>query len=379
MLLSAKNLPLEISNYLSFEYDDNVFTTGDGVGTDPVDSFVLVEQIEFLLDSQAGNTYYGLRYIPTFKYYQDRPDDDTDFTNQWDFILNHDFTPRTSLQLNHVLRQAQEPELVADDVTFRNNNDYLYNSVNLDLITQVVPDKTSLQASGRFVDFSYDDDQVAELSDYQELTGGFDVVQVLQPQTSASLQVRYSELDYEADFRDADTLQGGVAVSKVFSPKFNAEIRGGIESHNPSDEVSKDTENPYGDISLNYEPLKGTRMGLALGYKQAKSPINLFTMQERFTVSGTYANDLTAGLTLLLSGSYSMGDFSEDNATSLYDPTVNTDGDEEILYLSAALSYNINVRNSLVLSYKYSELTSDVRSASDYDRNRISLGWKYSL
>ncbi len=377
--LSAKDLPLDISNYLRVEYDDNVFTTGEGDGTGPVESFVIIEQIEFLLDSQAGNTYYGLRYIPTFKYFENRPGDDTDINNQVDLILNHDFTPRTSTQLKYSFRQADEPELVEDDVSFRNNNDYMYNSVNLDLVTQVIPEKTSLKASGRYVDFAYDDDQVAETSDYQEATGGFDIIQVLQPTANLAAQFRYTNLDYTAEFRDADTIQGGLSLNKVFNPKLDGDVRFGYESHDPSDPASQDTDSPYGNISVRYQPLKGRRFTLGLGYAQDKSAVNTFTMQERFTATLAYANDLTAALTFTIAGTYALGDYSMDNTTSVYDPAVDTDGDEETIYLSTSLDYNINVRNAMVLSYQYSDLDSDVRPTSDYDRNRISLGWKYSL
>jgi hypothetical protein len=379
LLLSAKNLPIEVSNYLRLEWDDNVYTTGDGSTIKPIESWVILEQIEFLLDSQMNNSYVGIRYSPTFKYYDNRPDDDTDINNQWDFIFNHDFTPRTSFQLHHILRDAQEPELVQDDVTFRNNNDYMYNSVDAALITQVSPDKTSVQVSGRFVDIAYDDADVADVSDYQEVVGGFDVIQVLQPDTTLSGQYRYSDVDYEADFRDAETMQLGLELNKTFNPKLNGKLRAGYETHNPSDVVSQDTDSPYVDASMLYQPIKGNRFSLGAGFKQDKSPINTFTMQERFSLTGAYANDLTAAITLNLSGTYTMGNFSSDNATSLYDPAVDVDGDENILYLAASLSYNINVRNSMVLSYQYSELDSDVRADSNYDRNRVSLGWKYSL
>lgn len=379
LLLSAKNLPIDISNYLSLEWDDNVYTTGDGSGVDPIESWVILEQIEFLLDSQFDNTYLGVRYSPTFKYFDNRPDDDTDISNQWDLILNHDFTPRSSFRLHHVLRAAQEPELVQDDVTFRNNNDYIYNSVDASFITQVSPDKTSLQFSGRFVDFSYDDDLVAENSDYQEWVAGFDVIQVLQPNTSLSAQFRYADLDYQTDFRDAESIQVGLALDKVLNPKLSTQMRGGYESQNPSDSAAEDTDSPYVDASVLYQPVKGNRFSLGAGYSQDKSPVNTFSMQERFSFTGSYANDLTAGLTLNLSATYALGDFSTDNATSLYDPAVNSDGEEQTISLAASLSYEINVRNSMVLSYRYSELNSDVRAASDYDRNRVSLGWKYSL
>lgn len=379
LFLSAENLPIEVYNFLRLEYDDNIFTTGDGSAAEVQESLVIVEQIEFLLDTQLNNSYFGIRYSPVFKYYEDRPDDDTDLSHQWDFIYNQDFTPRTSFQLKHILRIAEEAELVQDDVSFRNNNDYMYNSVVGKFITQVVPDKTSLQFSGRYEDFAYDDNAVAEVSDYDNATGGFDVVQNLQPETSLSGQFRYSEIDYETDLRDAETIQAGLALSKMVNPKFQFEVRAGYESHEASDEISQDTDTPYGDLNLSYFPAKGTRMSGTISYKQDKSPVSTFTMQERFIFAGTYSNDLTAGITMNLTGSYSIGEFSTDNATALYDPAVNSDGDEKRISFMASLDYNINVRNSMILSYSYTDLESDVRPASDYDRNRFSLGWKYNL
>jgi len=378
-LYSAEKLPIDISNYLRLEYDDNIFTTGDGSGAEPQESLIIIEQIEFLLDSQMNNTYVGVRYSPVFKYYEDRPSDDTDLSHQWDLILNQDFSPRTSFQLNHTLRVAEEAELVENDISFRNDNDYLYNSVTGKFITQVVPDKTSVQASARYEDFAYDDNDVAEVSDYDASTVGLDVIQILQPEMSLSGEFRFTDLDYTTDLRDAETIQLGLALSKMFNPRLRGEVRAGIENHDPADAISEETESPYIDGNLSFFPAKGTRITTGIAYKQEKSPVSIFTMQEMFVLSGTYSNDLTAGITMNLSGSYSMGDFSTDNATSVFDPELNSAGDETQISFVASLNYSLNVRNSFILSYQYTELESDVRPVSDYDRSRFSLGWKYNL
>ncbi|MDA3873117.1 MAG: outer membrane beta-barrel protein [Kiritimatiellae bacterium] len=376
---TAQELPFQVFNFLKVEYDDNVFTTGKGAGTEPQESFKIVEQIEFLLDSQQGNTYYGVRYSPSLVWFEDRPGDSSDVNHQFDLILNQDFSPRTSLNLKHVLRAAQEPELVSEDVTFRNNNDYLYNSFDAKLLTQVVPNKTSAQVSGRFVDFSYDDDEVAETNDYQEMTAGLDLIQVVMPETTVSGQLRYSEVDYEADLRDFDNIQIGLAASRIFNPKFEAQIRGGVEMHSSDDPIADDLETPYISGSLVFLPAMGTRITLGAGYAQDKSPVVIFSTQEKTTLSATLSRDLTAALGLHLTGIYSIGSFTEDNATQAFDPDVNSDGDETILRFVSTLSYRVNVRNSVEATLQYTDLESDVRPQSDYDRTRVSLGWKYSL
>jgi hypothetical protein len=376
---TAQELPFQVFNFLKVEYDDNVFTAGEGEGAEPRESFKIVEQIEFLLDSQQGNTYYGVRYSPSLVWFEDRPGDSSDVNHQLDLILNQDFSPRTSLNLKHVLRAAEEPELVDDDVTFRNNNDYLYNSFDARLLTQVTPDRTSVQVSGRVVDFAYDEDEVAETNDYQELTAGLDLIQVVMPETTVSGQVRYSQVDYDTDLRDFDNTQIGLAASRVFNPKFEAKIRGGVELHSSDDPIADDLETPYISGSLVFLPAQGTRVTLGAGFAQDKSPVVIFSTQEKTTLSATLSRDLTAALRLHLTGLYSMGSFSDDNATQAFNPDVNSDGDEEIMRFVSTLSYRVNVRNSVEATLQYMELESDVRPASDYDRTRVSLGWKYSL
>lgn len=376
---TAQNLPFQVFNFLSVEYDDNIFTTGDSAEVPPQESFKIMNQIEFLLDSQQGNTYYGVRYSPSLVWFEDRPGDSTDVNHQLDLILNQDFSPRTSLNLKHVLRAANEPELVDDDVTFRSNNDYLYNSFDARLLTQVTPNKTSVQVSGRFVDFSYDDDQVADTNDYQEMTAGLDVIQVVMPETTVSGQLRYSEVDYDADLRDYDNFQIGLAASRVFNPKFEAQIRGGVEMHNSDDPIAEDLDSPYLSGSLVFLPAQGTRVTLGLGYAQDKSPVQIFSTQEKTTLSATFSRDLSAALRLHLTGLYSMGSFSRSNATEAFNPEVHSAGDEELLRFVSTLSYRVDVRNSVEATLRYTELDSDVRPGSDYDRTRVSLGWKYSL
>lgn len=376
---TAQELPFQVYNFLKVEFDDNVFTTGDGEGAEPQESFKIVEQIEFLLDSQQGNTYFGARYSPSLVWFEDRPGDSTDVNHQLDLILNQDFSPRTSLNMKHVLRAAEEPELVDEDVTFRNNNDFLYNSFDAGLLTQLTPNKTSVQISGRIVDFAYDEDVVAATNDYQELTAGLDLIQVVMPETTVSGQFRYTEVDYDADLRDFENVQVGLTASRIFNPKFEAQLRGGVEMHSNDDPVSDDLDSPYVSGSLVFLPAQGTRITVGLGYAQDKSPVVIFSTQEKTTLSASLSRDLTAALRLNLTGLYSMGSFSRDNATAAFNPDVNSDGDEELLRFVSTLAYRINVRNSVEATLHYTDLESDVRPRSDYDRTRVSLGWKYSL
>jgi len=376
---SDQRLPVDIYNFLRVEYDDNVYTTGEGVAADKVESFKIIEQLELLFDTERNNTYFGVNYSPSFVYYEDRPDDSSDLNHQLDLILNQQISRRTKLQVKDTLRRAEEPGLVEDDVQIRKNNDFFYNSLNANVETQVVPEKTSVRVDGRYAVMRYDEDDVADASDYDQLTGGVDLIQVLAPNTTASGQVRYTTLDYETSFRDSDSVQVGAAFSKIFNPKFQADLRGGYEYRTADNAVEQDSHSPYVDGSLVFLPARDTRLTVGAGYSQDKSPVNTFALQRRARVYGSFSRPLSAALTLNLTGSYSMGDFDADDATTLYDPATDTDGDETVLQFSSRLSYQVTVRNWIQASYQYTELESDVRPDSDFDRNRVSLGWKYSL
>jgi len=372
-------LPVDIFNRIRIEYDDNVNSTGDGSSVGKQESVKLIEELELLLDTDLQNTYLGVRYAPSFIYYDDRPGDDSDLHHQFDFILNQKLSPRTVIKLKDTLRITEEPALVDGDVTVRNQNDLLYNSINAAVETQLVPEKTTLRVDGRYAVVAYDDSDVADVSDYEQMVAGVDVIHRVAPNPDAGAQVRYNELDYEDDFRDLDAIQVGLSLSRVFSPKLQGELRAGVESRNADAAVEDESESPYVDGSVVILAAKDTRISLGAGFSQDKSPTTKFTQQERTRVYGSLSQGLTPALTLHLTGAYAMGTFDTDYATSQFDPATDSDGDENVLTLGARLSYAVNMRNWIEAAWQYLELDSDVRPTEDFDQNRVSLGWKTQL
>ena len=378
-LAQPNRWPVDISNTLRVEYDDNVFTTGKGQPVDKQESFKFVNQLEFLLDTEQNATYYGVRYAPSIAWYEDRPGDSTDVNHQLDLTLSHRLSPISRLQLRNTLRAAQEPELVAEDVTVRRRNDFLYNSLNAAYETQVIPDQTTVRVDGRYVIMRYDDSAVADANDYDQYVVGLDVVQRIAPNTDGGLQVRYAVYDYEVDFRDVDSIQVGATLSRVFSPTLHADLRFGYEYRDADSAIEQTSDSPYIDGSLVLLPLHGTRVSVGAGFSKDQSPVNRFAQQERTRIYGSVSHELSPATTFYLTGSYAMGSFDQDDATSAFDPEVHTDGDENVVQFSARLSHQLNVRNSLEASYQYTELDSDIRPNEDFERNRISLGWKFKF
>ncbi len=377
-LFAQQPLPINVVNNFRVEYDDNIFTTGDGDPEGPQESWKLIEEIDILLDADQGNTYFGLRYIPSLVYYFDRPDDDTDLNHLLDFVLDHSFTPRTTLRLKDSFRVSEEPEVIDNDVTVRNNNDFIFNLAQGQIEHQLVPEKTFFRVDGKYEVIRYDDSDVAETSDYDQWGAGLDLVQQVTPVSEIGLQGRYYESNYDFNVRDLEGYQAGIVANHVFNPAFQADLRLGYESSD-SDENEGTSDNPYGELSGVIVPNRDTRITLGIRGAQDRSPVNTFTHQLLTRVYGTWDQQLTAGMTLTLSGSYSNGQFDQDDTTSVFDPAVNQTGEETVLSLMGRLSYALGPRNFLDLTYKYNELESDVRPNEDFDRNRVSLGWRYTL
>lgn len=367
--------PVAVNNSVRVQWDDNVFTTRE----DQQESFKFINELELILDHEQNATYYGIRYAPSFIWYDDRPGDSTDINHQLDLSLRHRFTPLTSASFRNTLRYSQEPELVDGDVTVRRRNDFLYNSFNAAGETHLVPERTVLRVNARYAVMRYDESSVADDADYDQVTFGADIAQRLAPNTEGGLQVRYTVLDYENDFRDVDALQVGANFSRIFSPVLQGDLRFGLEYRDADNAIEQTSTTPYVEGNVVLLPVANTRMTLGASYALDKSATNRFAQQERTRLFGTLSHDITPGLRFALNASYSMGNYDMDDATSFFNPETDRDGDENILQFSARLTYRIDVRHSVEASYQFTELDSDVRPNDEFERNRFTVGWKFSF
>ncbi len=370
---------VDISNLVRFEYDDNIFNTGPELNTNVLDSYKITEQIELLFDTESGPTSFGFLYSPAFTYYTDRPDDDTDVSHLFDLSAGYVGPNGFSIRVKDTFRRAEEPELVADDVQFRRNNDFIYNSLNTTIGAVLVPEKVDFLIDGRYAITRYDEDLVGDASDYDQLSGGIELVYTLGPDKQVSGQVNYTTLDYENGFRDSESVQAGLSYVQQVTPTSRIDLRAGYETRDLDDAVEQESDSPYFDASIVTNPAANAVLTLGAAYSLDKSPVNNFAQQERvrFYATGNYS--FTPALDLALSGSFSEGTFDESDATSVFDPTVDEAGEETVIQVSASLTFKVNIRNSIVATYQFTELESDVRPESDYDRNRYSIGWQYDL
>lgn len=370
--------PIHVSNRLRLGYDDNVYQSDGKEGRpDKQDSFRIIEEVEVLLNLNLERTYLGLRYRPTFMWYSDREDEDTEFLNDLDLNFVHNFTPSLTLSLSDTLRYSQLPELVDENFVVRQNDDNFVNNLVGTLSYKLRPE-TRVDMSGRHVMLRYDDD-VNEDNNYYSVVGGLTLHQQLASLTSLMADVRYKTVTYDeasADSnRDATSLFGGLGLEQTFSPQLLGSLRAGVESRSYDDDAFDDNTQPYGELSLTFMPSPATRITGAASYSIYESDVARYMSQNRTYFSLSLAHDFTAKLSFYLSGAYSLSQYEADYAL---DGGLE-DADEKSLLVSARAAYRVNRINWIEAGWQFVKLDSDVANRVSYDRNRFDVGWKIQL
>ena len=376
--------PIHLNNRLRLGYDDNVYQAGEATAADgstvthdETDSFRIIEELEMLVNLNLQRTYLGLRYRPSFIWYSDRDDDDTDFLHDVDLNFVQKITPALVLSISDTLRASQLPELQDENYVVRAKDDNYYNSALATLSYNVRPE-TRLDLSGRYILLRYTED-ANENDNYYSAVGGLTLRQQLASRTTLMGDLRYQMVVYdeaeEAYNRDANSVFGGLGVEQTFNPKLLGSLRAGVEQRMYDNDAADDNTQPYGELSMTFLPTPATRITTAASYSIYESDIATYLSQNRTYLSLSFAHDFTTKLNFYLSGAYSLNQYEADYALE----TGAVDADETSFLLSARLAYRINRINWLEVGYQFIKLDSDLVNRESYDRNRFDIGWKIQL
>lgn len=381
VLAASVESPLHMNNRLRIGYDDNIYQIGDPTESElgKQGSLRVIEEIETLLSLNLERTYLGLRYRPTLIWYENRANEDTEFLNDLDFNLMHNFSPALQLSLSDTLRASQLPELQDENYIVRQKDDNTYNSALATLAYNLRPE-TRIDLSGRHVMVVYDTGSPSkDNSDYYSLVGGLTLRQQLASRTTLMGDLRYQTVTYneaeEVNARDAESVFAGVGVEQTFSPQLLGTLRAGLESRAYDNERFDDNNQPYGEFSMTFLPSPATRITAAASYSIYEADVERYLSQNRTYFSLSVAHDFTTKLSFYVSGAYSINAYEADYALDADLP----DANEDSFLVSARLAYRLNRINWLEAGYQFVKLDSEVPNRESYDRNRVDVGWKIQL
>lgn len=366
--------PYQILNRLRVEYDDNIYQEEK----DQNSSFKFIEEVELRVSFNLENTFVGLRYRPSFIYWENRDPDKSDFNHEMDFVLNQRFTPRLSLSLLDTLRRGELPELIDGNIVVREKDDFWYNTANATLGYLFRP-QTKLEVAGRYVMLRYDDETVSDTEDFDLLVGGLTLRQQIVPETTVIGDLRVEQVDYEGPDRGSKSFFAGLGLEQMFSPNLLGSVRGGYQGKefNKSELGSQST--PYGDLALTFLPSPATRITAGAQYSMFETDLYPFASQDRAQIFGSVAYDITARVALYLSAAYTMSDY--DASQAVEDDLVQS-GDDNYLQFSSRVTYKVNRSNWIEAGWQYVDFESGVKTVAgdqyraSFERNRLDLGWK---
>jgi hypothetical protein len=254
--------------------------------------------------------------------------------------------------------------------------------------------KLRVNSAYSFID--YDEDNLGrqdDYDDYDKLTFGGDLENVITEKTTAAAQVRYSDIDYDEDAPrivdngqeidrgrgdlGSEEVQVGGLLQQIFSPNLIGNVRAGYMVREYNAAKTDDSTSPYVSASATMLPSPKTRMTLGGTYSLYDADIYPYVAQTRTTVYGSVGQDITAKIDFFLSATYIMGEYEADEVvnTLVEENTGETlGGDDDSTQVSSRLRYNFYRNNYLELGYQYTDVSSEVRR--DYDRNRYWIGWQ---
>jgi hypothetical protein len=371
-------------NRARVEYDDNI---REGT-SDKEDSIKIIEELELMYNINTEATLLGLRYMPSFVWYENRDEDETDFHHQFDASLRQSLSDSLSFSLKDVFRRAELPELIEGTGVVRENNDYNYNSVNAALDMDISPTLT-LKGEGRHIFLAYDDDQVADVSDYDQVVGGLSLISSLDARSLLAGEATYDSTDYEDGVRSYASTQVGLSLERQISESSFFSVRGGYEFRTFDEDGIDDANSPYVSGGLGFNASAETKLNLGVGYYLAQTPTSSFASQEKTVFSVGVDQALSADLSLNVAASYALGTYDGDYATSAAGADTDLDAEDKVIRVGARLAYVVNPANTVEVGWQYVDYDTDLSGAGegtseslglrDYERNRLSLGWKTRL
>ena len=373
--------PLQMNNRLRVEYDDNIYQSQD----DKEGSFKIIEELEFLVNFNLQNTFIGLRYRPSYVWWDNRPEDDSDLQHELDFVLNQTFSPRLSLSVVDTLRRGESPREVDDDgEVVRENSDFYYNTLN-GTLGYMLSQQTRLELAGRYIAQRYDESTYSDSDDFDLYVGGLTVRHQLVPETTLIGEFRGESIDYEGPDRGSKSIYAGGGVEQIFSPNLIGNVVGGYQRKDFNDDDIDPESSPYVDASATFLPSPSTRISLGTGYSMYETDVYPFANQDRAQVYASIAHDFTARLSLYLSGNYIVGRYDSEQVVPADEdhPEITAEGgDETTTQFSTRLTYQINRSNWLEAGWQYVDFNSDLEYSTgaklreNFVENRVDVGWK---
>ncbi len=405
--------PWSVSAAIRGFYDDNYALTPragyvdpvTGAKTKPRDSFGFEVSPSAGLNWSMEQTYIGLGYVYSLKWFEDRPEHKIDQSHQANVKLSHAFTDRYKLDLADSFVLTREPDLIAPanapNTTIRSRLDVLrnYGTANF---TAGLTDQLSTVLGYSNTLYDYRDNGAGSLSallDRMEHLGTVNLRWQVLPSTVALVGYQFGVTDFTADEstgilnpnfpatgratlwsdeRNNISHYAYLGADHSFNPQLDASIRVGAQftEYNNLPGKNEDNVSPYADANVTYKMTPDS--ALQVGVRHSRIATDAAALdQENTTAYGSFSYRVLPPLTASLLGQYQFNTFENGQPTAAGSSITFKDKSENFWLVGLNLTYEINRFLAAEAGYSYDRLDSDLGFRS-FSRNRVYVGLRAS-
>jgi len=364
---------IRISNSLRVAYDDNIYQDqAQEESSEIVDVLNINGKLNFSSRSDAVFSYQ-----PEVRYRFDG--DPKTITLQDAYAkFSHALSPTAFLVLSdrfrYQLKDAQAGNVSRTDANYIENN--VMGSLDLS-----VGEESQIKLGGGYELRQWDDDFYGETlgnnyDQYSASASGFRSFN--QEITQGMLGVDYTDVEYDGSRGSMDYITVMTGVDHVFNPNVTGFGRVGASFGNIDTATGDDeTATPYLDTGINYSASDRTTFNGGIGYSIARADNSVYNAQDQLRVSLGIRHDLTAKINIASTLAYTMGSY--DGSYAVDNMWVGLDVEDAYVEWTIRGSYQINRNNFVEIGYEFAERSIDNGGLTEWDRNRVDLGWRLRL
>ena len=362
---------LKFQNTVRFGYDDNIYQAKDKQGSASISDILNITG-KMTFSERSELLFF---WQPEFKY---RFDADPESVTYQDLYgrFSHGISENVFFQISDRFRYqdkgAEAGAVDRTDENFVENN--LVGGVDFTLSKK---DNVKLGAEYNFR--KWDDKNYGKTrgNDYDQFVGNASYLRELKPnKTTGLIGVNYVDQSYEGSRGGYSATALYLGVDQNFTPTVTGNFRvGGSYSSVDTGMTDNDAYAPYLQGTLLFQTTEDTSFTGSIGYSVNKSENSVYNAQDRFNVDFGMQHKLTGKVTLYSTLGYQLGLYDADYKGSLA-PAGLSDAKENLIRFTIRSSYEINKNNFVDIGYQYVNRDVDVSSLTDYDRNRVDIGWR---
>ncbi|MCB1097860.1 MAG: outer membrane beta-barrel protein [Verrucomicrobiae bacterium] len=353
------NLPFTVTLATAVGYDSNSNQAPDGFDEADTGFWQGGVVVAYASGSPVTKVKVGGQYSG-FYYFDTQPNQDDWFHNfRATLNVTHSASRRLQLGFNGWVAYEFQPDFAIGQTSSRVRDQYTFGYANFSaayMISPAITSVTNYTFNGVYYDEDNADDRVSHLISQQ-------FKYLVSRLTALTAEYRFGITEYDSGRNDYKSHYALIGANHAFSRQLTASIAGGAEF--TEFDSGGDTTNPYFEGALNYRLAEETTLRWYNRY--GYDATNAGTHQKRLS----YRTGLTA--------TQKFGPYLSGNAGVHYihqtfeNGFAASDRDDDVVYLTVGLDYQILDNVVLNSSYSYTNLSSDAELL-EYDRSRVSLG-----